>query len=432
LPRPTQPSARCVHRFAIAFALAATASYAVPRGAEAQVGERPRVFLDCEANWCDFDYYRTEIPWVVWVRDQNDAHVHVIMTRQETGAGGREYVMDYLGRGRFSAYVQQGLYRALPTDTQREELDGVSLMLGVGLAHFATESGFRNLIQLTGASVEELGQPPQGILSQEEANDPWNLWVFRINANGNYDGESAQKEWRANASFDASRVSPTWKQSYRANYNRRNQSRQLSSGEFVDNRYDWGVNWRVSYALAEHFSAGFSGNVGRNTRNNQDIWGQFNPALEYSFFPYEEATRRSLTAFYEIGPVYRNYFETTLLGRDSELRAEQALDLSFEQRQVWGSARVSLRGSHYLHDIHLNNVRLNGNLSFRVVRGLDLNVGGSYSRVRDQIYISGEDLTDEERLLELAQQQTDYQAEVRFGFSYQFGSIYNNVVNNRF
>jgi hypothetical protein len=96
--------------------------------------------------------------------------------------------------------------------------------------------------------------------------------------------------------------------------------------------------------------------VGRNTQNNQEVWGQFNPAVEYSFFPYEEATRRSLTAFYEIGPVYRDYFERTLFDETAELRAEQALTLSFSQRQPWGTAGVNLRGSTYLHDLGTNNV----------------------------------------------------------------------------
>jgi hypothetical protein len=287
-------------------------------------------------------------------------------------------------------------------------------------------------VEVNGVGSVEEGVPVEGLLSQEEADDPWNLWVFRIEGNGNYQSESAQREWRIGGSFQGSRVSPTWKQNYRFNYNKRSQRRELSSGEFVDNRYDWGLNWRVSYALAEHVSAGFSGNVGRNTSRNQDVWGQINPAVEYSFFPYQEATRRSLTAFYEIGPVYRHYFEQTLLGETSELRVEQSLSLSFEQRQPWGSAFVRVRGSHYLHDIHTNNLSFNGNLSFRVVRGLDLNVGGEYSRVRDQIYLAAGDLTDEERLLELAQQATDYEARIRFGFSYQFGSIFNNVVNNRF
>ena len=154
--------------------------------------------------------------------------------------------------------------------------------------------------------------------------------------------------------------------------------------------------------------------------------------MEYSFFPYDEATRRSLTAFYEVGPVYRHYFEETLLGKTEETRFEEALVIAFDQRQPWGSASVSVRGSHYMHDLGTNNLRFNGNLSFRVARGLDLNFGGSYSRVRDQYFLPGGELSDEERLLRLQQQRTDYEARINFGFEYQFGSIFNNVVNNRF
>jgi hypothetical protein len=401
----------------------------------AQTAERPRVYLDCQGPGCDFNYFRTEVDWVVWVRDQADAHVHIILTTQNTGAGGREYVLDFIGRGQYARYSEQSLYRTLPTDTQREELDGVALMLSVGLAHFATQSGFRGLIQVAplGAPAAEGFTPADRVVSQEEADDPWNLWVFRVNANGNYNGQSSRSDWRIGAGFNGSRVSPTWKQSYNGNFNRNAQRIEFDNRPaFEDDRYDWGFTWRVSYALAEHVSAGVSGNIGRNTRNNQEIWGQFNPAIEYSVFPYEEATRRSLTVFYEIGPVYRHYFEETLLGEDAELRAEQALSVSFSQRQPWGSAFVSLRGSTYMHDLGTNNVSLDGNLSFRVARGLDLNLGGSYSRVRDQIFLAGGDLTEEERLLRLQQEQTDYQARMNFGFSYQFGSIFNNVVNNRF
>jgi hypothetical protein len=398
----------------------------------AQATGRPRVYLDCQGGGCDRTYFRTEIDWVVWVNDQADAHVLIIFTRQDTGAGGREYVLDFIGRGPYASYASQSRYQELPTDTERERLDGVALMLSLGIAHFATQSGFRDLIQLSGLSSAEEGLDP-GVLSQEEANDPWNLWVFRLNANGNFNSESSRRDWRVNSQFSATRVSPTWKQSYRASYNPSGQTIEYDDREdFVDSRFDFSVNWRASYALAEHVSIGFSGNVGRNTRGNQDFWGQMNPAVEYSVFPYDEATRRSLTAFYEVGPVYRHYFEETLLGEMQETRIEQALRISFDQRQPWGSAGVFLRASHYMHDFGTNNVSVNGNVSFRVVRGLDLNVGGQFSRVRDQYYLPGGNLTDEERLLRLQQEQTDYEARINFGFSYQFGSLYNNVVNNRF
>ena len=113
----------------------------------------PRVFFDCrggDSQGCDNRYYRTEIAWVAWVRNRQDANVYVIMTSQNTGAGGREYQLDFLGRGVYQDYETQSLYQSLPTDTQREQLDGLALTLGLGLATFATESGYRNVVQLDG------------------------------------------------------------------------------------------------------------------------------------------------------------------------------------------------------------------------------------------------------------------------------------------
>ena len=398
----------------------------------------PRVFFDCRGQRCDRTYYRTEIEWVAWVRDQRDAHVHVIMTSQQMGVGGQEFILDFIGAGAYQTYESQSRYQALPTDTQREELDGIALSLGLGLAQFASESGFRDLVDLTGlAQVGEvnanLDEPPEGLLSPDEVQDPWNLWVFRINGNGNVDSESAQQSIRLGGGFNASRVTPTWNQRYNFNYNYRERRFDLEDGStFRDDRYDWNLSARVVYALEENWSVGFTGNVGRDTSRNQEVWGQVNPAIEYSFFPYDEATRRALTLFFQVGPVYRAYFEETVFEETAELRAEQTLTLDFSQRQTWGNASIRLQGSNYLHDTGLNNLSARGRLSFRVTRGLDLNVGASYSRVRDQIYLSGEGLSDEERLLELQQQRTDFEASVNFGFSYRFGSIFNNVVNNRF
>jgi len=360
------------------------------------------------------------------------------MTSQRTGVGGREYLLDFLGRGAYQNYETRSTYQSLPTDTQRERLDGVALTLGLGLATFATESGYRNVVQLEGiAPVGEVNAnidtPPEGILSPDDLQDPWHLWVFRINANGNFDGESTTTEYRLNSSVSASRVTPTWKQSYRVNLNFRNLEQERTDSTLItDIRRDYGINVDVVYSLAEHWSVGFNSRVRRDTRRNQNLMAQINPAFEYSYFPYEEATRRSLTAYYEIGPVYRDYFEETRDGELAETRGQQALTLALSQRQTWGNASIRLRGSHYLHDFSRYNVSLNGNLSFRITRGLDVNLGASYSRVNDQLYLSGEGLTDEERFLRLRQEATDYEASIRFGLSYQFGSIFNNVVNNRF
>src|SRR5687768_5121623 len=55
------------------------------------------VFLDCESHYCDFDFFRTEITAVNWVRDRQVADVHVLVSTQSTGAGGTEFTLAFLG-----------------------------------------------------------------------------------------------------------------------------------------------------------------------------------------------------------------------------------------------------------------------------------------------------------------------------------------------
>ena len=63
---------------------------------------------------------------MTWVRQQQDADIHVIMTSQTTGANSREYQLDVIGREAYADYEDQSFYQALATDTRRERLDGDS------------------------------------------------------------------------------------------------------------------------------------------------------------------------------------------------------------------------------------------------------------------------------------------------------------------
>src|ERR1700675_3630466 len=57
---------------------------------------RLRVFLDC--GFCDFDFMRTEIAFVDYVRDRQDAQVHILVTNQQTGGGGTEFTLHFIGQ----------------------------------------------------------------------------------------------------------------------------------------------------------------------------------------------------------------------------------------------------------------------------------------------------------------------------------------------
>ncbi len=82
-------------------------------------GDRVSVFLYCASRFCNLTYFRTELFWVNWVRIPQSSDVHLIMTSRGTGAGGREYQLDFIGNGDFD-YEEQLAHQALPTDTDRK------------------------------------------------------------------------------------------------------------------------------------------------------------------------------------------------------------------------------------------------------------------------------------------------------------------------
>jgi hypothetical protein len=68
----------------------------------------------------------------------------------------------------------------------------------------------------------------------------------------------------------------------------------------------------------------------------------------------------------------------------------------------------------------------------RIAKGLRLYLGAQASLVHDQLGLVKGGATEEEVLLQRKELATQYQYFFQFGFSYTFGSIYNNVVNPRF
>ncbi|MDA0313261.1 MAG: hypothetical protein O2992_14245, partial [Gemmatimonadetes bacterium] len=235
-----------------------------------------------------------------------------------------------------------------------------------------------------------------------------------------------------NGSLSANRVAPTWKLNFSGNMSYNRVEVDLEDGQFINTRTDWGFNPLIVYSIADHWSIGLQGQMGRMTTFNQNFRIEVTPAVEYSFFPYDEATRRAFTLFYKVGPAYRDYIETTIFGEDSELRYEQSLQVQLSQRQQWGDASVSITGSHFLHDFQRNNLAMRGDINFRIVRGFSVNARGDIAWVDDQLYLSADEATDAEALLRLQQRATSFNYGITVGFSIQFGSIFNNVVNNRF
>ena len=90
-----------------------------------------RVFLDCDR--CDFSYIRREIPFVNYVRDRQQAEVHVLVTNRPTGGGGREFVLNFIGLGPFEEQDAVLTYSSPSYNTDDDERRGLTRILKIGL-----------------------------------------------------------------------------------------------------------------------------------------------------------------------------------------------------------------------------------------------------------------------------------------------------------
>lgn len=401
--------------------------------AHAQQDQTPlRVFFDCRGPSCNEQFYRTEIEWVTWVTQQEDADVHVIIASIENASGGREYDIRFIGQYDLEGIEDALVFRSLGTDVEQERLDGITEVLEVGFARLAILNGLRDVVEVTGVQRAGL-DPTERVVSAEEVEDPWKLWVFEVGGNFELNGEDLQSQRQVRGNFSADRVTPDWIFGFDFRYNNNYRKIERSDGSIFENTLeDYTGSLEIVKSIAEHWSLGVTGSVGQQPRFNQDFRWEVLPGIEYSYFPYVEATRRALTAFYQIGPAFRDYEEVTIYGEEEETRFEHLLRFEFSQRQPWGNASISLQGEQFLHDTDLYQVSLTGRIDVRLFRGLNMNVSGNYSYGDNQIFLAAGGQSDEEILLRLRARQTNERYRFQVGFNYQFGSIFNNIVNNRF
>ncbi len=149
-------------------------------------------------------------------------------------------------------------------------------------------------------------------------------------------------------------------------------------------------------------------------------------------FPYEQYATRQLRIGYGIGVEHSRYYEETLYGLFRETRPLHQFAVTLDQRQPWGTLQVGVEWSQYLHDLSKNRLEVDGELSFRITRGLSVEIEGSASRIRDQLSLPRRGADPEEILLRLRELQSGYEVSLSVGLSYSFGSIFNNIVNPRF
>lgn len=392
--------------------------------ARAQDVSQSRIALFMDCGHCDDAHIRREITFVDYVREREVADVHMLVTVEGTGSGGRAYTFHAIGLGSFEGQRHELTYTSPPTATEDDERSGVVRTLKVALVPFLmqTSAADRLSVEIETSEQDEI----------DNAEDPWNGWTVELYGDGFGDMESSQYSFHLRYGVYVDRVTEDWKIRMRPYFNYNvDQFEQDDEKIRSESRRD-GFDSYVIRSIDDHWSVGLFADVFSSTFDNVDLRIRGSAGIEYSLFPYQEASRRQLTLTYGAGLGHATYRDTTIFGQIAEFLPHHVVEAEYELIQPWGSLDFGIEGSQYLHDLDKYRIEFDGGVSIRLLQGLSLRFWSELDLVHDQLNLPTGDASLEELLLRRRQLATSFELSGSVGFRYRFGSIYNNVVNTRF
>jgi hypothetical protein len=380
----------------------------------------PKVFLDC--HQCDMDFIRNEITFVNFVRERQTADVHVLVTVQITGSGGREYSLEFIGQNVYYDIRNTLKYVSNQTDTDDELRRGMVRVLKMGLVPYAAKTAVGDFLNINFDRKVPV----------EVSEDSWHSWVFNVGLSGSVSGEKSKDFASASGYFSANRVTPERKFRVGVSGNLNSSKFRLESGPISSSADSESFSGIYVFSLNAHWSAGAWFSVYSSSYANIALALNPAPAVEYNYFNYAESTRKQLRFLYRIGYSFNKYHEETVFSKMQESVLTQTLSATVEIKQPWGNVSASLSGSNFLTDFSKNRVEFWSGISLQLFRGFSVGFNASYSRIHDQISLPLSQASEEEILLGRKMLPTSFNYGLSVGVSYTFGSIYTNVVNPRF
>jgi len=379
-----------------------------------------RVYLDCDD--CDLDYTRRTLTFVNNVRDPADAQVHILVTSQKSANGGTEYTLTFIGKENFAGINDTLIYQSNKTDTKDNIRTGLTGTMKLGLIRYAAHTPIADQLSISHSTPE----------AKEKVVDKWNNWLFSTSVNGMFNGSEVTNYTTLLWSLSANRITKDLKLNF------------TLSGSYNGNEYDYGTiheknfsrsqsfGGKIIFSIDDNWSWGVFGSGYSSTYSNIDFATDFSPGIEYNIYPYNESTRRVLRIGYKPSFSYSNYHDTTIYYKMDEFLFSENLSITLDQKEPWGSASITLYGSHYFHDLKKYNAGIYGSVSIRIIEGLSATWYASYSQQRDQISLPIGVASLQDVLLQRKELESGYNYYATVGLSYSFGAIYNNIVNPRF
>lgn len=383
----------------------------------------PGFYLECEE--CDFTFVRQELPFLMFVRDPLLADIHILVTESETGGGGEIFYLNFIGRNSFA-----GMNFEYEVSSGRDETDddvrrSLLKVIKAGILPYYSKTGFLKNISI---ELEEISNRK----ADDFVIDRWNKWVFSIDAASEFQKEKSQNEFNFSTEGSVEKITEEWKTSLEGEF-QSDRENYYDDNELITDRQDSkNLSFDFIKSLSPKWSAGlFAGYSSQTYINTNNRYG-LSAGIEYNIFPWEECNRRIFAIRYSAGYRFIEYDEITIYDKLSENLFEESLDIYLELIQPWGEVSVSLEGQHYFHDFSKNRLTLESDISLRITRNIAVFSELESQVVHDQLYLPKGDASVEDILLRRRKLATTYEISGRFGLRFTFGSIYNNIVNERF
>ena len=368
------------------------------------------------------DFYKKEISFINYVRDIKVADVYIITTEESTGSGGYVSTFFIVGQGKFKGMADTLKCSFSPDETLDNRRAKQVKTLKLGLMRYIAKTPLAQFMNIN------FSEP----LSETVSSDKWKSWVYSASFFAQSYGQKSYNYSYLDGTLSANRI--TEKSKFESSISL---DLQRNKNVYIDTIYRSTIReeylfLRYVKSITDHWSVGGSTNIQTSSYSNYDLSVKIMPGIEYDIFPYSQSTRKQLRILYNIGLDVNKYSEETIRGKINETLARQSLSANLSIIQKWGSVSSSLTWNNYFIDWSYNNLRLNMSASLRILKGLSFSMSGSFALVHDQISLPLGESTLEDVLLQRKMQATDYSYSTYFGFTYTFGSIYNNVVNPRF
>ncbi|MBT3501001.1 MAG: hypothetical protein HOB40_10885 [Candidatus Marinimicrobia bacterium] len=383
--------------------------------------ENPKLFIECKS--CSQDFIKEKISYLNFVRDRHDADIHILETTQNTGAGGKEHTIIFLGQFDFDGKNDTLNFISNVDDSDDQIRSERVRLIQIGLVPYLLKTSVLSQMSIN---------INQEIVAKKITTDKWNNWVYSISGNGFLNAQQSSNSLNTFGKIKASRITEDWKISLSLGGSYNENEFDFDGEEYISTSESKKVRGSIIKSLTNHLSIGIWSSVWSSSYGNTNIGISLTPKIEYNIFPYSESNQQALRLVYSIGGEQVNYADTTIYFKIQESLYSEGLSISYSTVKPWGSVNTSLSGNHYFHDFSKNILSLNTGLSLRLIKGLSLNIMGSGSMVHNQLSIPKGDYSIEDVLLERAELETQFTYFASIGLSYSFGSIYNNVVNSRF